>query len=62
MRFPSVDQTVGIAASRCALRVSQISESQSATNASVEAMRGIGTTISKINEISVGIIFAVEHG
>ena len=39
----------------------QIGEIQSATGASVEAMRGIGDTIAKINQIATGIASAVEE-
>ncbi|MFN7193646.1 MAG: hypothetical protein ACK5U4_19595 [Rhodospirillales bacterium] len=62
MRFPSVDQTVGIAASRCALRVSQISESQSATNASVEAMRGIGVSVVVVPLYSAVLTWVMLRG
>ena len=40
---------------------SQISEIQGATQASVQAMRGIGQTIGKMNEISAAIAAAVEE-
>ncbi len=39
----------------------QISEIQTATGASVEAMKGIGETIAKMNQIAAGIAQAVEE-
>jgi methyl-accepting chemotaxis protein len=40
---------------------SQIAAIQNATSESVDAMRGIGTTIGKMNEIAAGIASAVEE-
>ena len=39
----------------------QIAEIQTATGATVEAMRAIGQTIAKMNEIATGIASAVEE-
>ncbi len=39
----------------------QIAEIQTATGASVDAMRGIGETIAKMNQISTGIASAIEE-